>query len=56
MWPQQLSVLRSNYTTDDEYLQELADARKHYDYEVAVEGGYKFFEFYTDYETWTRQK
>lgn len=56
MWPSTLSIYKDNYSSKKEYQQALAEARAHYGYEVRVSGGYMFFEYVTDYETWKRQK
>ncbi len=55
-WPQRLFLYESNYPSDEEYQQELKEARSHYDFSEEVEGGYVFFEYRNDYDTWKAQK
>ena len=55
-YPQILSILRSNYNTDAEYLAAFADCNMHYDFKARVYDGWKFFEFIIDYRIWKNQK
>lgn len=55
-YPQIMSIFKDDYPNYHAYYSALREARQHYGYSAKVEGGYKFFEFETDYTTWKNQK
>lgn len=55
-WPNTTSVFRDDYRTEAEYRKAYREADQHYGFKVRVEGGWKFFTFADDYDTWKHQK
>ena len=51
-----MSLFRDQFATEKEYRQAYREACQHYGFKVRVEGGWKFFEYETDYRTWKNQK
>lgn len=56
VWSNTCTIRRENYPSLKDYQQALKDCQQHYGYEIKVEGGWKFFEFETDYKTFKQQK
>ena len=55
-YPSQMFLFRDSFRTRAEYLAAYQDCCKHYGFKARVNGGWKFFEFYTDFLTWKAQK
>ncbi len=56
IWNNTMSLFRDQFATEKEYRQAYREACQHYGFKVRVEGGWKFFEYETDYRTWKNQK
>jgi len=56
VWDSTCTIRRENYPKQSDYRQALIDCQKHYGYQIRIEGGWKFFEFEQDYETYKKQK
>ena len=50
------TLIRSDYRNLAEYRRVYRACCEHYAYKARVSGGWKFFEYITDYETWKKQK
>jgi len=50
------SLNHDEFKTYYQYQKMFREYSAHYQYKVKVEGGWMFFEFLTDYETWLKQK
>lgn len=50
-----MTIYRNDYT-HFEWVEIFNACRRHYGYKAPVVGGWKFFEFETDYRTWKNQK
>jgi hypothetical protein len=55
-YPTTTSLNRDDYPSEAEYKKAYQDCCKHYGFKVRVDGGWRFFEFQIDYETWKNQK
>jgi hypothetical protein len=55
-YPAIMSLHRDDYATEAEYRSAYRACCRHYGYKARVEGGWKFFEFEDDFETWKNQK
>lgn len=56
IWDSQMSLYRDSFRTRAEYLEAKRECDQHYGYKMRVVGGWRYFEFATDYETAKRQK
>lgn len=56
VYPSCLTIGRDNYATEAEYRSAYRDCCKHYGYKARVDGGWRFFETETDFETWKKQR
>ena len=56
IYPQTMSLFRDDFKNQSAYREALKDCKRHYSYKVRVGGGWKFFEFLNDLETWKKQK
>lgn len=50
------SIHRDEYKTRKDYINDYREHCKKYPFKVRVEGGWMFFAYADDYETWNRQK
>jgi len=55
-WSNTASLYRNDYRTEAEYKQAYQAYSKHYSFKARVEGGWKFFTYSNDYETWKNQR
>jgi len=55
-YPQAMYLNRDDYKTAVEYRSAYRACCRHYGYKAKVEGGWKFFEFISDWLTWQNQK
>lgn len=46
----------NDFQDRQDYLKAYHDLVKHYGFKTRVEGGWKFFEFESDYNTWCNQR
>jgi hypothetical protein len=56
VWSSTASLFREDFGTEKEYRAAVKEYSQHYGFKSKVEGGYKFFEFESDYRTWKNQK
>lgn len=56
IYSQTMTLSRDDFRTEAEYRKAYQDCNRHYGYKARVEGGWMFFEFGTDYQTWKKQK
>jgi len=55
-YPPTATLIRAEFENSREYRRYYQDYCKHYGFKARVEGGWRFFEFETDYRTWKNQK
>jgi len=51
-----MSVYREDYATEREYRKAYQDADRQYSFKARVDGGWKFFAYSSDYDTWRGQR
>ena len=56
IWNNTMSLQRDSYKSEKEYRDAYRAACKHYGWKVRVVGGWKFFQFATDYNIWKAAK
>jgi len=56
LYPPSMTLYRDSFRTRQAYLEAYRDCVRHYGFKVRVVGGWRFFEFVTDYETWKNQR
>lgn len=55
-YPQIMTLRSENFASQTEYRKAYRDCCQHYDFKNRVDGGWIFFEFVTDQDTWKRQR
>lgn len=51
-----MGIYRDDYNSRTVYLNAYRAACKEYEFKVRVEGGWKFFRYANDFQTWKNQK
>ena len=55
-WPQTTTLYHESFETYQEYIDTYHEFDAHYGFNARIDGGWMFFEFSTDYQTWRNQK